>query len=42
VNWDVDELRANDFVITKSEDGYSILADGLRDFFRSKPNNKKE
>jgi hypothetical protein len=39
--FDVDKLRANDFVITKPEDGMARMAQGLQDFFRSSKSNSK-
>jgi hypothetical protein len=40
--YDVDGLRANDFVVTKAEDGYSRMADGLVDFFRNSKSKQKK
>jgi hypothetical protein len=40
-SYDVNQLRAADFCIVKPEDGFSRMADGLGDFFRSSKSNNK-
>jgi hypothetical protein len=42
-SYDVNQLRENDFVITRPEDGMARMADGLKDFFRnSKSGSSKD